>query len=141
MNAGLKITIMKLEYINPDSMAPGMGYSHAIAVSGPHKTLYIGGQNAIDPAGNVKGGTLKEQSEQVLDNIEKVLHSAGGTFKNLVKMNIFLLQGQDPREGFAAFQQKWKQGDPFPLVTVAFVSGLGRPGCLVEIDGIALIAE
>jgi len=132
---------MKLEYINPDSMASGMGYSHAIAVSGPHKTLYIGGQNAIDTAGNIKGDTLKEQSEQVLENIGKILQSAGGTFKNLVKMNIWLLQGQDLREGFAAFQQKWQQGDPFPLVSVAFVAGLARPGCLVEIDGIALIAE
>ena len=37
----------KIDYINPENMAKPKGYSHAISVSGNHKTVYIGGQDAV----------------------------------------------------------------------------------------------
>ena len=47
-------------------MAPPRGYSHAVSVSGNHKTIYIGGQNSINEKGELVGkGSLKEQTEQV----------------------------------------------------------------------------
>jgi len=132
---------MTLEPINPETMAAPRGYSHAIAVTGDHKTIYIGGQNAINQAGELVGkGNLKEQTEQVLSNIEKILQKAGGNLENTIKFNIYIVQGQNPAGGFAAFQQKWTGQTP-PVVTVVFVAGLGNPDWLLEIEATAIIPQ
>ena len=131
---------MKITYINPPQLAAPRGYSHAVSVSGNFSTIYIGGQDAIDGQGNLVGkNSLKEQTKQVLDNIETILAGVGGNFSNIVKLDINLLVGQNPQEGFAAFQQKWDNNRNLPAVTVRFVSGLGRPEWLVEIDAVAVV--
>ncbi len=130
---------MDINYINPKNMAAPRGYSHAISVSGNHKTVYIGGQNAVDEKGNIVGkGNLKEQTLQILTNMEKILNEADAQLENIVKFNINIVQGQNPREGFEAFQQKWSSQN-FPVITVLFVAGLGNPDWLVEIDAVAVV--
>lgn len=127
--------------VNPDNMAKPRGYSHAMAVEGNYKTVYVGGQNAVDEKGNVVGrGSLEEQTRCVLDNIEKIMAVAGGKLEDVVKLNIHILQGQNPGDGFRAFQQKWAGDARPPVITVVFVAGLGNPDWLVEIDAIAIIA-
>jgi enamine deaminase RidA (YjgF/YER057c/UK114 family) len=103
---------MTIDPINPETMAAPRGYSHAIAIAGNHKTVHIGGQNAINQACELVGkGNLQQQTEQVLSNIEKIIQKAGGKLENIIKFNIYLLQGQNPAAGFAAFQQKWTGTD------------------------------
>ncbi len=131
---------MKITYINPPQFATPRGYSHAVSVSGDFSTIYIGGQNAIDGQGNLVGkNSLKEQTRQILDNIETILASVGGNLSNIVKLDINLLLGQNPQEGFAAFQQKWGNSQNYPAISVRFVSGLGRPEWLVEIEAVAIV--
>jgi enamine deaminase RidA (YjgF/YER057c/UK114 family) len=131
---------MEVKNINPKSMAPPRGYSQAVSVSGNHKTIYVGGQNSIDENSNVVGkGNLREQTAQILTNIEKILKEADAKLENIVKFNIYLIQGQEPQEGFQAFQQKWNSQN-FPAITVLFVAGLGNPDWLVEIDAVAVVA-
>jgi enamine deaminase RidA (YjgF/YER057c/UK114 family) len=131
---------MEITYINPPQLSSPRGYSHAVSISGDFSTIYIGGQNAIDGQGNLVGkNSLKEQTRQVLDNIEAILLSVGGNFSNVVKLDINLLQGQNPQEGFTAFQQKLGNSQSFPAISVRFVNGLGRPEWLVEIDGVAVV--
>jgi enamine deaminase RidA (YjgF/YER057c/UK114 family) len=132
---------MDLRYINPKTLATPRGYSHAISIVGNHKTIYIGGQNAIDQNGNIVGKSdLKEQTIQVLDNMEKILKEADAKLENIVKFNVYLVQGQKPQEGFQAFQQKWSSNKS-PVITVLFVAGLGHPDWLVEIDAIAIVPD
>ena len=133
---------MTINSINPENMAKPRGYSHAISVDGNFKTIYISGQNAIDENGKLIGkGSLKEQTQQILLNIEKVLHSVNAKLENVIKFNIFLLQGQNPGEGFQVFQQFWKNELYDPVITVLFVVGLGNPEWLVEIEAVAVVPE
>lgn len=129
---------MMINHINPENLVKPKGYSHAISVSGNHQTIYIGGQNAIDEKGQIVGkGNLKDQTEQVLANIDKILSPVGSRLGDIVKLNIYLVQGQNPQDGFAAFQRRWDGLSP-PIVTVVFVAGLGNPDWLVEIEAIAI---
>jgi enamine deaminase RidA (YjgF/YER057c/UK114 family) len=131
---------MNINFINPNDMARPRGYSHAVSVSGNRQTIYIGGQNAVDENGNLVGkDDLKKQTEQVLSNIEKILRDANGQLENVVKLNIHILQGQNPMDGFQAFQQKWGNAQGLPAITVIFVAGLGNTEWLVEVDAIAEI--
>ncbi len=129
---------MGIQYINPKDMVKPRGYSYAVSVSGEHQTIYLGGQNAIDEKGQLVGkGSLRDQTEQVLANIDKILKSIGSKLEDVVKFNIYLVQGEDPQEGFTAFQQRWTNSN-VPAITVMFVAGLGSPEWLVEIDAVAI---
>ncbi|MDR2480564.1 MAG: RidA family protein [Treponema sp.] len=133
---------MEMKSINPQTLAQPRGYSQMVTVSGAHKTIYIGGQDAIDADGELVGaGDLGKQTEQVLTNIENALIAINCTFENVVKMTIYVVEGNDPRIGFAAFQKKFGWLQKLPVITVVFVAGLGSPHWLVEIDAVAVADE
>src|SRR5262245_11040980 len=75
---------------NPPTLSKPTGYTHVVEVSGPVKTIYIAGQVAADPSGNVVGaGDMKAQAEQVFKNLEAALTAAGAKFADVVKMNTY----------------------------------------------------
>jgi len=68
--------------------APIGPYNQAI-LSG--NTLYTSGQIAINPAtGEIKLGTIEEETTLVMENIKAVLKAANMTFENVVKASIFI---------------------------------------------------
>jgi 2-iminobutanoate/2-iminopropanoate deaminase len=74
----------------PQAIGP---YSQAVA-AGPF--LFISGQIPIDPqTGTIKGSTIEEQTEQVLNNIEAILHAANLTLEHVVKTEVYLKDMQD----------------------------------------------
>lgn len=69
----------------PKAIGP---YSQAIKAG---SFVYVSGQIAIDPAtGKLVGGTIEEQTVQILNNIEAILAAAGLTLENVVKTEVFL---------------------------------------------------
>ena len=126
--------------INPEGMYSNPAYSQAISVQGAAKTIYVGGQNAVDAEGKiVASGDLGAQTEQTLKNVETVLTAAGAGRDDVVKWNVFVVQGQDISAGFEAFQRVWGATARPPIVTFAFVAGLANPDFLVEIEAIAVV--
>ena len=68
--------------------APIGPYNQAI-LSG--NTLYTSGQIAINPAtGEIKLGTIEEETTLVMENMKAVLKAANMTFENVVKASIFI---------------------------------------------------
>ena len=66
-----------------------IGIAHAVRVG---ETVYVSGQVALDPDGNVVGkGNMYEQARQVFRNIEHVLGLAGGSMADIVKLNAYLI--------------------------------------------------
>ena len=126
--------------VNPEGMAANPAYSQAIAVSGPHKTIYVGGQNGVDGTGAIVAGGLAEQTAQALRNTGLVLKTAGAAFNDVVKWNIAVVAGEDLRQAFASFQAEVPHLSPAPAIAMAYVAGLARPGMLIEIEAIAVIA-
>lgn len=69
----------------PAALGP---YSHAVQVG---NLLFTSGQVPLVPAtGALAGESIEAQANQVLDNLEQVLKSAGMTFANVVKTTVFL---------------------------------------------------
>jgi len=69
----------------PKAIGP---YSQAVKAG---NTLYISGQVPINPeTGKLVGGTIKEQTEQVMKNISAILEEAGFSFKDVVKSTCLL---------------------------------------------------
>ena len=132
----------RVKHVTSEELYKAPFFSQAITVSGDSKTIYIGGQNALNVDGEIIGkDDLALQVKQTLHNIQMILDSQNATFNDLVKLNIYLVQGCDPQIGFGTFQEVvGPMGNP-PLITVLFVSGLANPQFLIEIDGIAVVEE
>jgi enamine deaminase RidA (YjgF/YER057c/UK114 family) len=132
----------QVKYINPDSLPKNPAFTNVVTVTGPVKTIYIGGQDAVDASGAIIGkGDLKAQTEQILKNIQAALAAGGAQLEHVVKWNVYVVQGQSLQEGFAAFQNVWGNRPNPPVITGMFVAGLAHPDFLAEMDAIAVVPE
>lgn len=132
----------EVKYSSPEGLFKSKFYSQAVTVSGNAKTIYIGGQNAGNSKGELVGqDDFELQTKQALENIKTALSSENATFNNVIKLNIYMVDGCDPSIGFKAFMETVGQLEKPPLITVLKVAGLANPLCLVEIDAIAVVEE
>jgi enamine deaminase RidA (YjgF/YER057c/UK114 family) len=132
----------QVEYINPSELHQNPAFTNVVTVIGPVKTVYVGGQNAVDKTGAIVGkGDIKLQTEQILKNIEAALAAGGAQFEHVIKWHLYVVQGQSIQEGFEVFQRFWGKRPNPPLITMAFVAGLAHPDFLAEMDAIAVVPE
>jgi 2-iminobutanoate/2-iminopropanoate deaminase len=117
----------------PGAIGP---YSQAVAAGG---FVYCSGQIPTDPAtGQFVEGGVREQTEQVLRNLSKVLEAAGSGLGRVVKTTVFLADMSDfaeMNEVYAGFFQE----NP-PARSTVQAARLPRDA-RVEIDVIALAGE
>lgn len=129
-------------HINPDDLSKNPAFTNVIVVTGQVKTIYIGGQDAVDSSGTIVGkGDIGKQTEQVLANLQVALKAGGAELEHIVKWNVYIVQGQPLQPAFEAFQQVWGRRPDPPAITVAFVSGLANPDFLVEMDAVAVVPQ
>jgi enamine deaminase RidA (YjgF/YER057c/UK114 family) len=129
-----------VEFLNPDGLNRNPAFSNVAVVSGSVRTIYVGGQDAIDAEGQIVGkGDIAAQTEQVLNNLRTALTAAGAAAEHVVKWNVLIVDGQDFRAGYAVFQRVWGDSPNPPVITAALVKGLAHPDFLVEIDAIAVV--
>ena len=128
-----------VQHLNPDTLASNPAFTQAVVVTGAPKTVYIGGQDAIDAAGALVGSDLKAQTEQILHNIEAALAAAGAGLEHVVKWNVYVVTGQPLQPAFEVFQRVWGRRANPPTITMVYVAGLANPDFLAEMDAIAVV--
>jgi enamine deaminase RidA (YjgF/YER057c/UK114 family) len=130
----------RVQHLNPDELVKNPAFTNVVVVTGPVKTVYIGGQDSVNAAGQIVGkGDLKAQTEQVLKNVQAALAAAGAQPEHVIKWNIYIVQGQSIQAGFEAFQRVWGTRPNPPAITGVFVAGLAHRDFLVEIDAVAVV--
>jgi len=100
--------------------------------------VFCSGQIPIDPAtGDLVGGDIAAQTDQVLKNVAAVLAAAGGGLSNVVKTTVFLADMGD----FAAMNEVYARhfGDHRPARAAVAVRTLPK-AVSVEIEAIARLA-
>jgi enamine deaminase RidA (YjgF/YER057c/UK114 family) len=131
-----------VRYINPDSLNKNPAFTNVVVVEGNVKTVYIGGQDAINAQGEIVGkGDIAAQTEQILANVRAALEAGGARPEHIIKWNIYVVEGQSLQAGFAAFQNAWPQTPNPPAITGVFVSALAHPDFLVEMDAVAVVPQ
>jgi enamine deaminase RidA (YjgF/YER057c/UK114 family) len=132
----------RVEHLNPDGLPRHAVFTNVVAVSGAVKTVYVGGQDAVDASGGIVGrGDLAAQTEQVPENVQAALAAAGAGLEHVIKWTLYLVHGQAPEPGFAVFQRVWGDRPNPPAITLVFVAGLAHPEFLLEIDAIAAVPQ
>ncbi|MDP9729745.1 RidA family protein [Alicyclobacillus tolerans] len=108
-------------------------YSQAVQLG---NVLYTSGQIPLTPAGEMVTGGIEEQTKQVLDNLDAVLHAAGMTRQNVVKTTIFLTDLAHFQTVNSLYAQYF--GDHRPARSTVQVAALPR-GAQVEIELVAAL--
>ena len=132
---------MEKTIINPPTLAPSVGFSHGILVTGG-RLLFLAGQTGSNAEGQIMApGDLVAQYEQTLRNLQTVVETAGGRMQDITKLNIFIRDRDDylahlkplgivHRAFFGAY---------YPAMALFEVSRFFQNETLVEIEGFAVI--
>jgi len=129
---------MKKKIIIPEGLSQPLGiYSEAVQVKG-NDLLFISGITARDPKGDIVGkGNMKRQTEQVLENMKRILDSVGATFDNIVKVTVFVTDLSHFKEIHEVRAKYFKKD--YPASTLVQVSRLVHEDMLIEIEAIAVL--
>ena len=128
--------------INPDELAPAIGFSHAVLAS-TGRTVYLAGQVAFDSEGQLVGDTWTDQFDQALSNLATALAAAGGEPEDLTWIQIFTVDVAAYRAARPDLGPVYRRhlGRHYPAMGLYGVTELADIGAVVELTGIAVIAE
>lgn len=108
-------------------------YSPAILAEGP--TLYVSAQGPFDPStGAIAATTFREQAQQAFDNVTVLLEAAGATWRNVVKVQVFLADFAHFAEMNQVYAEYVEQ--PYPARTTVH-SRIGQSE--ITVDCIAML--
>jgi len=115
----------------PDARAQERAFSRAVVTEGG-KVVWLGGQTGSPTS------SFDDQVREIFDALDKTIKAVGGAgLKDLVTMTVFIT---DARLGDRLTQiRKEIFKECFPGSALISVSGLARPGLLIEIQGMAVV--
>ena len=132
---------MEKTIINPPTLAPAVGFSHGVLITGG-RMLFLAGQTGSNAEGQIMApGDLVAQYEQTLRNLQTVLESAGGMMQDITKLNIFIRDRDDYLNHLKPLGIVHRSffGAYYPAMALFEVSGFFQNETLVEIEGFAVI--
>ncbi len=126
---------MKKEVISSNKAPQAIGtYSQAVKVG---DTVYLSGQIPLVPGMmELEKGDIRAQVARVFENLQAVANAAGGSFSDVVKLNVFLTD----LANFPVVNEvmsKYFQ-EPYPARAAVGVAALPR-GAQVEMDAIMVL--
>lgn len=121
---------------SPDAPTPAGHYSQATVHDG---VVYVAGQLSIDPAsGRPLLGSVSEQTERTLRNVEAILVAAGSDLAHLLKVTVYVTDIALWSEVNAVYARIL--GAHRPARAIVPTKAL-RDGFLIEVDAIAALKD
>lgn len=104
---------MTKSIVQTDQAPAAIGpYSQGV-ISGADRLIFTAGQIALNPeTGELVEGGIREQTDQVLNNIEAVLKAAGSGLDHVVKTMVFLKDMNDFSEMNKIYSTRFSDNPP-----------------------------
>lgn len=130
---------MKLDVINPDSLARPRGYNHGMKGHGDF--VFVAGQVGWDREGRLVSDDFAEQFAQALDNVLDVVWAAGGSPESVARMVVYVTDKHEYVQSARRVGEAWRKrlGRHFPAMALVEVKGLLEDGAKVEIEAVAIV--
>ncbi len=119
----------KRQLITEKAPSPAGPYSQGIL---SEDFVFVSGQRPVNPETDTACEGIKEQTRQVIKNLEAVLREGGSSLEDVVRTTVYLADISDFDEMNEIYCQMMPR--PFPARTTI---GAQLRGILVEIDAIA----
>ncbi len=134
---------MSVLLIDPESLPTSELYAQVVVASGS-RTVHLAGQVARTADGEPVGpGDVAAQAEQAYLNVGSALAAAGGTFDDVVKLTVYLVEptsGTMPALVEGVLRAAARLGaDVRKPISVIGVLALGEPDLLVEVEAVAVL--
>jgi enamine deaminase RidA (YjgF/YER057c/UK114 family) len=132
---------MSVKLSSPKTMPQRAGYSQIAEVT-KGKLVLIAGQVPHDTNDKLVGdGDFAAQVEQVFKNVDAAVRAAGGSFRDVVKINNYCVASVTPEQmrTFRDVRDRYVNTAAPPVSTFIYVSRLVQPGWLFEMDAMAVI--
>ena len=124
---------------DPAGLSKPTGYTHVVEVPAGARTLYLSGQIALDAQGKLVGaGNFAAQAEQVFANIDTALKASGASFRNVVKLNMYVTD-MTQLKALRAARDKYIDAQHPPASTLVEVRRLAREDLLLEVEATAVV--
>jgi 2-iminobutanoate/2-iminopropanoate deaminase len=125
--------MVKEGIVTSQAPTPVGAYSQAVKVS---NRVYVAGQGPKNPKTGETPATIKEQTRQVLHNIQQILEASGAKMSDVVKVTAHL----SDLKYFDEYNEVYWEffSEPYPVRTTV---GSQLMDILVEIDVIAEIID
>ena len=126
--------------VTAPELAPPVGYAHAVVATG--RTVFLGGQTALNAEGAIEGATFAEQFDVAAGNVLAALRAAGGEPDDLVQMLVFVTDVAEYKASLRELGEAWKRrfGRRYPAIALLGVSALFDEAAKVELVATAVIA-
>jgi 2-iminobutanoate/2-iminopropanoate deaminase len=127
-----------VEHLEGTEWQKSRSFSPAVVTEGG-RIVWLAGQTAVvDLEGRDITGNFEAQARTVLALIDRTLKRAGGGLANMVTMTVFI---NDPRNGdrFVQVRNEYFSDGRYPGSALVTVSNFARAGCVIEIQGVAVI--
>jgi len=133
---------MAHEIVTAPELAAPVGYAQAV-VAAPGRTVYLGGQTALDAAGEIVGEGLVEQLDQAAGNVMAALRAAGGRAEDIVSMQMFVCDVAAYRAQLRELGAVWRRhfGRTYPASGLFGVTRLFDDEALIELMAVAVIPQ
>ncbi|MDM5247657.1 MULTISPECIES: RidA family protein [unclassified Lysinibacillus] len=125
----------KITRKNPIQVPSPVGnYSHLTIIPKDATMYALSGQIGVGINGKLPS-SLTEQVRNTLKNIQLILEAEGLNADNVVKANIWATE----EINWDDFDQQWETmfRNPYPSMTIAYITALGLPEIKIEIDILA----
>lgn len=134
----LATLVLLVQFINPPAIHKPTGYTHAVKATGC-QLVFISGQVALDAKGEIVGrDDFARQAEQVYRNMEEVLRASGAGFKEVIKINSYVVGlTLEKRNQLREARAKFMGPDNPPASTLVGVQALARPEFMLEVEAVA----
>jgi enamine deaminase RidA (YjgF/YER057c/UK114 family) len=121
----------------PAGLAAAPGYSQVASATG--RMVFVAGQVALDEQGSLVGpDDVARQAEQVFRNITAALTAAGSSFRDVVKLNYYVVDiGTLP--AIRLVRDRYVDTTNPPAATAVEVRALFRPEYLIEVEAVAVV--
>ncbi|TYB90091.1 RidA family protein [Oceaniovalibus sp. ACAM 378] len=119
---------------SPDTPHSHLPFSPATKVG---NLIFVSGQASVDATGKIVFDTLEGEMRRSIENLEKVLKTAGSDLKHVVQTRNYVRLHEDIAEFNRVYLEFFSK--PFPARTT--ISGCLSPALRYEIDCIAVVAN
>jgi enamine deaminase RidA (YjgF/YER057c/UK114 family) len=126
---------MPIQHFPPPPGVKAPPLSFAAATS---DLLFISGIPGFDEQRELPD-SFEAQFRNVVGNIQRILDEAGGSFRDLVKVNVLLTRASDVAAMNALYAGAFGPA-PYPARTTCVVVALPDPKMLIEIEAVAQLS-
>lgn len=134
---------MRFRHINPEELGVPSGWTHGMLAPSGGRLLFVAGQDAAGPDGEVTTDDFAEQFGIALKKGMTVVRAAGGKAEDVGRITVFVADVAEYRASRKALGPVYRgiMGRHFPAMALVEVAGLVDERAKVEMEITAVIPD